>query len=432
MLSSEDLRNINERFLQFIWKHRLFSKNMQTTDGKPVEIVRPGGHNTDAGADFYNAQIKIDGTLWAGDVEIHLRSSDWFRHQHHINKAYDSVILQVVLEDDAEIFRTTGTQVPTAIIDFDPKYWHNYVSLQKAVELNPIACASWISKVDPFIMEHWLAALLIERMEQKSAHLVATYIQHKENWEETFYQLMARSFGANLNGDPFEMMAKSLPMNILAKHKDNLFQLEALIFGQAGLLADEQADDEYYTKLRREYFFLQHKYELVPIEGHLWKFLRLRPSNFPTVRLAQFAALIHISSGLFSKVMEAPDIKSVQKYFEVEVSEYWKDHYVFHKKSPKESKTFGIMSFYNILINTIIPFQFVYGRFRDDEKKVQQSLVWLEQIPTEINSVIDDWRAVGIKSQNAANSQALLQLKKHYCDLQRCIECSIGCRIIKE
>jgi len=397
-------------------------------DSETIEILHPGMENTDSGPDFFNAKIRIDNTIWAGNVEIHIRSSDWFRHGHHTNGAYNNVILHAVAANDKAVVNAEGKSIPVVELKYAPQLLENYCKLMNYPSW--LACENDINKIEPFQIDYWFGKLVIERLETKAQTILEKLEANKNNFEETFYEQLARSFGFNLNGDPFEMLAKSLPLNYIAKHKNNLHQLEAFLFGQAGMLENDAIKDEYYIELKREYDFLKIKFDIKPIPSNLWKHLRLRPTNFPEIRIAQFAKLIYQSSRLFSKIIEADTIEKLRELFSVEISDYWLTHYTFGKESPKRTKQFGQNAFHTIVINTVIPFLFVYGMKKDEELYKTRALQLLEDLPAEINNVVKTWEKQGVKLSTAAYSQAVVQLKKHYCDADRCLDCQIGCKLI--
>ena len=420
---------MKESFLQFIWENNLYEReNIQSDTFDVVEIINSGFRNKDAGPDFFNAKIKIGGQLWAGNVEIHVKSSDWYKHGHHKNKAYNNVILHVVNENDQQIQRDSGEIIPTISIKYNKKYFENYIDLMQ--ENKKIVCSEKISKVESFILKHWQGKLLIERLEQKSILIEQLLEQNNNHWEETFYQYLSKNFGFNKNAVPFELLSKSLPVKYLSKHKNNLFQIEAMLFGQAGFLEDDFLDT-YFQSLKSEYSFLQKKYEFKPIKKHLWIFLRLRPINFPTVRLAQFARLIEQSSKLFSEILANKNIKEIQALFEVTASNYWDTHYNFGKESVYKPKKLGKSSIDNILINTVSVFLFVYGKLKANEEYKNRAIELLQNISAENNSIIQNWKSAGIDVNNAFYSQSLIQLNNEYCQKNRCLECEIGSKIIK-
>lgn len=421
---------ISEYFLQYLWKYKFYKQeDLQTVCGEKIKVIRTGEHNQNAGADFLNAQIKINENLWAGNVEIHINSSDWIKHKHSENKDYDNVILHVVLNNDAEIQRNNKQIIPTLVLEIPKNIEENYIKLIS--KKKEIACSDNIKNVDEFIFHTWQNRLLIERLEEKSQRILQNLNYNKNSWTETFYQQLAYNFGFKLNSLPFELLAKSLSTTILAKHKNNLFQIEAMLFGQAGFL-EKPEGDEYYLSLKKEYNFLKNKFDLKPIENHLWKFLRLRPVNFPTIRIAQFAVLIHKSSSLFSRILEIDKISDLEKLFDISTSEYWKTHYNFNKESKKRIKNFGKISFHNLIINTIVPFCFVYGKIRGKNEIQNKALEWLEQTPAENNSIIKKWNSINIKTPSAFVSQALLQLFNNYCKKNNCLNCVIGNKIVSQ
>ena len=305
---------MREDFLHFLWKYKLFqSDSLFTEEGESIQIVNPGRHNTNAGPDFFDARIRIGDTLWAGNIEIHQRASDWNKHGHQNDPVYRNTILHVVSLSDIQVFNDLGSCVPVLVIRWPHWIEDNYEMLIKSQDW--IGCASLLYQVDPFRIKFFLNGIVIERLKQKIEAISKVLTETKDDWGETFYCMLARNFGLKENALPFEMVARSLPQSVLARHHDSLFQIEALLFGQAGLLGEELFGDEYYLELRKEYRFLAVKYGLKPIEGHLWKFMRMHPGNFPTIRLAQFAMLIHHSKGLFSAVIEANNLEDLQQLF---------------------------------------------------------------------------------------------------------------------
>jgi hypothetical protein len=420
---------MKEEFLHFIWKNRLFEEDsLITIEGEPLEIVHPGRYNTNAGPDFFDARIRIGETLWAGNVEIHLKASDWNRHGHQHDPAYRNTILHVVAQFDLPVCNDTGSLVPVLVIRWPAWIALNYERL--ILSHDWIGCASQLYQIDPFRIRFFLNGVVIERLKQKIEAIGKVLSGTKEDWGETFYCMLARNFGLRENTLPFEMLARSLPQQILARHQDSLFQIEALLFGQAGLLGDELFGDDYYLELRKEYCFLAAKYGLKPIAGHLWKFMRMHPANFPTLRIAQFAALIHHSRGLFSMVVEAAGLDTLKMLFSVTASQYWDDHYSFNKPSVNKKKVFGDQIFNLIVINVVVPFYFLYGNNQNKLILKDRALEILEQMPAEVNSLINRWAKAGIIAANALESQALLQLQHHYCEPRRCLDCTIGHKII--
>ncbi len=421
----------DERFLQYVWKFQLFDQtNFFDDKGRKITLIDSGIHNHDSGPDFFNAKVKIDDTVWAGNVEIHVNSSDWKKHAHTRDKSYDNVILQVVYNNDYDVVRTNGVEIPTAEIKINDKLLFEYESLIHSHE--PIACAASILNVDNFIINSWLSSVLFERMQTKTEQINHILEHSKNDWEETLYIFTARAFGFKVNAEPFEMLAKSISQKILSKHKGNRFQIEALLFGQAGFLEKNICQDEYFQNLRKEYYFLQSKYSLKPLDEHLWKFLRMRPQNFPTIRISQFAHLISKSSHLFSKIVENVDIDELKKIFDAEASDYWSNHYTFGSESPTMLKTIGKEAVENLIINTVIPFLFIYGKHKDNDAIKDKALNFLEQMKPENNSIIRNWQNIGFNPPNALFSQALIHLTNEYCSKKRCIECRIGLKLMKQ
>lgn len=420
---------MKEEFLQFIWGHGLFTKNnLKTTDGRAVEVISTGQPNSDSGPDFFNARIRIDETTWAGNIEIHQKSSHWYQHKHDVDAAYDNVILHVVELHDKPV-HIKNHQVPTLEISYPDTILKNYERLLKSEQWIP--CEEKLSEVDPFILRFWFSSLMISRLQARTGDILTILKQNKNNWNETFYQLLARNFGMKTNALPFELLAKSLPLPILSKHKNNLFQIEALFFGQSGLLNETLLGDDYFLSLRNEYSYLYKKYGLSAIESHLWKFMRLRPINFPTIRIGQLAMLIHHSSALFSRILESNDPDQLRKLFEVKASEYWDTHYRFNKPSEENKpKTLGETTFNNLVINTISPLLFVYGDQHQNQEMKDRALLLLEKLAPESNQIIRKWNELGIESRSAFETQALLQLKNSYCNYKKCLNCQLGAKII--
>ena len=420
---------MKEEFLQFIWKYGLFTKSgLKTVDGRNIEIISAGQPNFDSGPDFFNAKIRIGETIWAGNIEVHQKSSHWYQHKHDINAAYDNVILHVVELHDKPV-RVKNHEVSTLEITYPAEILENYEQLLKSERW--IACEEKLSGVDPFILRFWFSSLMIERLQSKTADILTILEQNKNNWNETFYQLLARNFGMKTNALPFELLAKSLPLQLLSKHKNDLFQIEALLFGQSGLLTETLLGDDYYLSLRKEYSYLYKKYNLSGIEAHLWKFLRLRPVNFPTVRIAQLAMLIHHSSALFSRILETESLDELRKLFDVKASGYWDTHYRFNKPSGENRpKALGETAFNNLVINTIVPLLFVYGDQHLDQGMKDRALFLLEKLAPEENQIIRKWNESGVESRSAFETQALLQLKNSYCDRKKCLNCQLGAKII--
>mgnify|MGYP000749049935 FL=1 len=399
---------------------------LQTTTGEPVEVIDAGLPNTNAGPDFFNAKLKIGGTLWVGNIEVHTLASDWMRHGHDKDAAYDNVILHVAETVDCEVFRANGVPVPQLQLPCPDPVRQRYDELSHA-EIYP-PCYSILSSLPKLTVHSWLSALQVERFEQK-ARVIATRLERCNNhWEDVFFITLARNFGFGLNGDAFEAWASRLPFRAIDKHRDDLFQVEAFFFGQAGLLDEELPDaDGYYLKLQKEFRYLQHKFELsVPMTATQWRFLRLRPGNFPHVRLAQLANLYYKERSLFSRIMEADTLEAVRKLLTVTTSPYWEEHFNFRKVSSSREKQVGKNAQNLIIINTVIPFLYAYGLHKADELLCERATGFLESLKAEDNHIIRHWSGAGLPVSTAADSQALLQLQKEYCDKKDCLRCRFG------
>jgi len=421
---------MTEDFLQYIWRYNLFEEINSTTNGNNLEIISVGQLNTDSGPDFFNAKIKIDDTIWVGNIEIHINSSDWKKHNHHNDEAYNNVILHIVKHFDTEIYDSNGRKIPTAILSYANHFEDNYKKLLSSK--HKIKCENRISEIDRFTISSWISSLAIERLSRKSASIIEKLKQNKHNWEETFYQSIFRYFGMGTNSEPFEMLARLVPLKILAKHKNNLLSIEAILFGTAGFLSKNKPNDTYYNLLKREYAVMKAKFNLQEMDKSMWKFMRLRPVNFPTVRIAQTAMLIHNSTSLFSKIIESDNIDQIKKLFSANTSEYWEIHYNFNKESSKKIKKIGNTTINIILINVVIPFIFVYGKEKNLPEFTDKALNFLEEIKAESNTIIKYWTSLKIDSKSAFDSQALIELHNEYCLKNKCLNCRIGNKLINK
>lgn len=421
---------MDESLLHFQWRHQHYTLNgLNTTKGDTVEVIDPGLYNTDSGPDFSNAKVRIGDTLWVGNVEMHIKSSDWFTHNHQTDNAYNNVILHVVVEHDRTAVTSNGTEVQTLVIPYPNELVQSYENLIKSTEWIP--CASKIGIVDSLLINSTIDRMQVERLEDKSKRVAELVSQCNGSWEEAFYRDLCRSFGLKSNALPFQLLAQSLPQKVLAKHKNSTFQLEALLFGQSGLL-DKAKTDSYAISLKQEYTYLKNKFSLTPIEPSLWKFMRLRPASFPTIRIALLAMLAHKSSGLFSQLMEVKNIDDVIKFFAVEASDYWTNHYIFGEESISKKKRLGEETIRLITINTIIPFMYSYGRSRAKADLEANALAILQQMPPENNTIVRNFGALGIKALSAFDTQALVHLKTFYCETRKCIYCPIGVSILRK
>ena len=421
--------NHPEQLLHYVWKFKLHSKLTFTSSmGDEVEIIDTGMLNTNAGPDFFNAKLKVDNKIWAGNIEIHKSSSDWKRHKHHTDPAYNSVILHVVEKMDCDVYTQEGRNIPQICITVPDKVAENYAHLLSS-NFN-IPCSNNLMVLPKIHLNPWLYALLAERLERKTNDIYTILDKFNNSWDETFYVLLARNFGFGLNSEVFERLALSLPYFFIQKHSDNIFQVEALLFGQAGLLEDESQMDDYYMELKKEYHFLKKKYTLNKLDGYLFKSLRVRPQGFPQVRLAQLAAVLQQSKRIFSHILEKEDESLLRLFFHINASEYWQTHYTFGKPSSKKSKYPGDSSINVILINTVAPILFAYGKKNNIEKYCTRALTILEDLKPENNGLVTEFKKLGINPQNAADTQSLIQLKKEYCDKRKCLYCKVGYQIL--
>lgn len=418
-----------EQLLHYVWKHKIFPlKELKTTTGQQVEVIDTGLANTDAGPDFFNAKLKLDGVLWIGNIEIHERSSDWFKHGHHADAGYNSVILHIASEIDTEISRSNGERIPQIQLICPEAVRTNYKELLETDSYPP--CYRIIPSLSPFTAHSWMSALQMERFEQKATLLNERLKRCQGNWEDTFFITLARNFGFGLNGDAFETWAHQLPFRAVDKHRNDLFQIEAIFFGQAGILEDSDGDG-YYLRLKKEYTYLQHKFGLIPMDTSLWRFLRLRPANFPHIRIAQLACLYHRAYGLLSRIMETETLQGVRDILKGGTSEYWLTHYTFGGSSPSRPKTLSNTSLDLLIINTVVTFLYAYGLHKGNRVLCARAGSFLEELKAENNYITRMWEQCGMKASNAADSQALIQLKKEYCDKKKCLYCRIGYEYLK-
>ena len=421
---------MREDFLAFIWKHHYFQKEgLQTTQGKTLQILKVGEENSNAGPDFFNTQIILDGQKWVGTAELHVRSSDWYVHGHEKDDNYNAVILHVVWEDDAPIFRKDNSVIATLELSkfVDQSLLQNYNTLFAGKE-KWINCEHQIVSVDTFLLENWLERLYFERLEQKGSLILEVLDQSKNDWEAVLFRLLTKNFGLTVNGEAFYELARDIDFSIIRKEAVYPNQLDALLLGQAGLLHDE-IEEPYYRLLQDAYRYQVKKYKLITNNNRPVAFFRLRPNNFPTIRLAQLAALYHKHQNLFSKIMEAKELKTLHKLFDVAAPSFWDTHYTFKAKSKKRSKRLTRPFIDLLLINTIIPLKFIYqknrGRFQQKE-----ILHLIDAINPEKNSIIEKFTKLGVKANSAFFTQSLLQLKNEYCKRHRCMHCAIGNKLL--
>lgn len=418
---------MNERLLQFIWQHLYFNKEqLETINSETVTILYQGMLNSNQGPDFLHAKLSIGNVQWAGNIELHIRTSDWKRHGHSNDEHYNNIILHVVWEHDE------NEPQPIPVIELKGRVssalLNRYYELMQQKSFIP--CEKSAAETPDIIWNNWKERMIAERLFEKNEKINQLLNATNFHWEETFWQLLARNFGIPVNADAFEIMAKSIPVNILAKHKQQIHQLEAMLFGQLGLLHGTYKED-YPRLLKKEYQYLQKKHRLEQ-PSCLVSYLRMRPSNFPTVRLAQLAMLIYQSHHLFSRILEAGSVQDVQQLFFVTANDYWHYHYQFDEEASFRKKQTGKVMTDNILINTVIPVLFAYAQYKNREDLKQKALLWLHQLPKEKNTITQKWEETGIQHANAFDSQALLYLKKHYCDEKMCLSCAVGNKLLKK
>lgn len=418
--------------MQYVWKHRLWrSEDMVTNTGKKVRVVDPGLLNTDAGPDFFNAKIEIDGHMWVGNVEMHYRATDWKRHHHDSDKAYDSVILHVVAKDDAPVRRTNGELIPQLVLEVSPQFNADYASLVGATIEVP--CAEKIKQVPHLTIVEWVEGLAFERLHGKVERIHQLLDSFNGSWEDVCYVTLARNFGFGINNDAFERLARRTPLRLLGKHSDSVLQIEALLFGQAGMLdAQKPGMDSYYNQLCTEYAFLSNKFQLTPMEKESWKLFRIRPQNFPYRRIAMLAQFIEGGFRMMSRIHEAEGEKEMRALFEVELSGYWTKHYTFGKPNERATATLSRSSIDIILINTVAPLLYAYGELTGNYEMTDKAIKLLEDLRAESNSIVSHFVAYGIDCPDALTSQALVQLKREYCDARKCIYCKIGHHLLSK
>ncbi len=423
---------MKEVFITYLWKHRMLRGHpMKTVEGKTLEIISPGQENTDAGPDFLAAVVRIGETVWAGNVEIHVRSSQWFAHGHHKDKAYANIILHVVYCFDKAVKGTEGQNIPHLEVReyFDPDLEKRYSFLVKSRRW--IACETLLPGLDPFLLNHWLYRLLISRMERKSGEIQQYLDYFDQHREKTFLFLLGRALGGKINATAFGLLLQRTPYEILLKNHDMLFVLEALLYGQAGML-NRSFSENYPNALKQEYAYQKKKYKLPQsMQYEIWKYARMRPYNFPDLRIAQLAGIIHNNNGqIYRKVMASGSAGKVEKVLESEASNYWSTHYRFNKPAKSMTKAIGKTALQNIIINTVIPFMFDDAQKGGNGNSSHIALSMLEGLPPEDNNIIRKWQTIIPKPESAAITQGLLELKKFYCLPKKCLQCMPGHHIL--
>ena len=428
-----------EQLLQYVWKHKILPLEcLETTDGKALEIIDPGLHNRNAGPDFFNAKLRIGNTMWVGNVEIHEHSKDWFRHGHDSDPAYDNVVLHVVEDVDCDVTNSRGEFIPQIKLCVPVTVTLNYKELLNADAYPP--CYRIVPELSQLTVHSWMAALQTERLERKTLDIARRAERANGSWEDAYFITLARNYGFGINGDAFEQWAYNVPLNQVAHHRDDIFQIEAIFLGQAGLLdidaipakyQKEAMNDGYFNRLKNEYKYLAHKFSLTPMNRTMWKFLRLRPQNFPHIRISQLATLYHERKTSLSQLVECMNVDEMRHMLSTHVTEYWITHYTFGAESASNSKSMSPFSINLLMINTAIPMLFAYGRHTCDDTLCDRAFDMLEQLKAEDNHIIRMWKECGLKVATAGDSQALIQLKNEYCDRKDCLRCRFGYEYLK-
>jgi hypothetical protein len=421
---------MKEDFLHYLWKFKKFDTiNLKTSNNEAITIASVGQYLELAGPDFFNAQITIGDQMWAGNVEIHLKSSDWYVHHHERDAAYENVILHVVWEHDTEIYRKNNTEIPVLELKkyVDRDTIANYQSLMSPKAW--IFCEKQLASIPSFVLKNWQERLFFERLERKSKPIFELLQQTNNDWEAVLFCLLAKNFGLNTNGEIFLKVATSIPFSIIRKESFELENLESLLFGSAGLL-DVEKEDNYFKDLKFRYYYLLHKYQIEKCSSNPVQFFKHRPDNFPTIRLSQLANLYHSNQNLFSQISEIASVKAIYDLFQVSASSYWQDHYQFDKESSKKKKMLSKSFIDLIIVNTLMPIQFAYAKSRGEE--IAEDLIQLlNEVAPEKNAIVDKFRSFGVKSVSAFETQAMLQLKNEYCSKSKCLECAIGMELMK-
>ncbi|MGG8497057.1 DUF2851 family protein [Tenacibaculum sp. TC6] len=423
---------MKEEFLHFLWQQKLLSSQiLKTSEGDELVIIKTGLPNRNSGPDFLNVHIQINHQTWVGNVEIHLKSSDWYLHNHEADENYDAVILHVVWEHDTAVFMKNNKALPTLELQhcIDQELLDKYQKLMNK-ENHWISCEKQLNKVDSFLIKNWQERLYFERLEHKSLLIQDLLVATQNDYEAVLFMLLAKNFGLKVNSEVFFKLANSFSFSVIRKLRFDEFQLSALLFGQAGFL-EEGEGDKYYLQLKKEYEYLQHKFRLKAIHKKQFQFFRMRPANFPTIRIAQMVALLHKHASLFAKVIETTTLQGFYELLSVEVNDYWKCHYTFETESKKSSKKITTSFIDLLVINTIIPMKFVY--FKNKGRIDEEHIVGLiEQIKPEKNTIISKFSAISVKSKNALDTQALLELKNNYCEKNKCMKCAIGNYLLRK
>lgn len=419
-----------EKLMQYVWLHRLWeSQGLSTNDGKRIRVIDPGMLNSDAGPDFFNAKIEIDGEMWVGNVEIHVRASDWFRHKHDSDPAYDNVILHVVEKDDAPVYRRNGEEIAQCEMHCSVHFNERYRAFVNAESQLP--CGAEIAQTPHLTITEWIEALAFERLQAKADRIKGLYKSFCGSWEDVCYVTLTRNLGFGINNDAFERLARRTPLRLIGKHSDSLTQIEALLFGQAGMLqSSEYMGDDYYAHLGKEYAFLANKFDLKPLEAGAWKMFRVRPQGFPHRRIAMLAQMLYGGFRLFSDILEARNEERLREVLNVSLSGYWAEHFSFGKPSPGSQKAISKSAIDILLINTVAPLYYAYGEQTDSYDTSLRAVQLLESLKPERNSIVSLFEKCGIKADSALTSQALIQLRREYCEPRKCIYCRIGHKLL--
>ncbi len=422
---------MNEALLQTIWKYKLLGQAEFTgTKNEIIQVVSIGDHNQDAGPDFFNSKIKINDVLLAGNVEIHIKTSDWLKHKHQNNNAYNNLVLHVVYEHDAELQQNENFNVSVVELKnyIKPGLLQQYNAIQFSKQV--IACGKSIALVPELTWKSWLDRLAVTRLEDKTGYIEHLFNFSKQNLDETLYILLCKNFGFKINSEAFELLAKSLPYHILKKYGDNPLRVEALLFGVAGFL-DEPFQDKYPKLLQNEYELLKTKHTLISLKKEIWKFSKTRPANFPTIRLSQLASLILKSRSLYHFLEGRPDIKELKQFFEIEAHTYWKTHFLFDVLSEESIKPLGVVAFNSIIINTVVPFLFFLSKNSLGEVMSEYALGLLSRLSAEVNTKTKEYSTLGKKAENALESQAQIQLYDMLCSKKACLHCNVAKFLLK-
>ncbi len=424
------MKKIREEFLHYIWKYRFFSTEYLSCAGEPVEVLDPGIHNFTSGPDFFNARIRIGSTVWAGNVEVHVRASDWIRHGHQHDDAYDSVILHAVYDDDLAVYRKNGEEIPVVRLNFSPGVLKKYLALTDNRTIR--ICTGEIPRLDKVFVRDWMGKLLVERLEEKTRAMEEMLRESHYDWEDALYKTLAVAFGMKLNAEPFRLLASSVPLKFVLKNRENPLVINAAFFGQAGFLDELITDDPYFGMLMREYSSIRALLPQPLPQKHMWKFMRSRPAGFPTARIPQFMNLVCNAFPLFEKVVSATGTTELRQLLSFHTKNYWVDHFLYGRPGRRKLSVPGTATIDILIINAVVPLLFVYGKFRKVEEIGSRAIEFLEDLPPEMNEITKKWNTFGIKSVNAFDSQAVIHLETRYCARQRCLDCLFGHKILHE